>query len=104
MNADTPILISVLVPVYGVERWIGDCARSLFSQTMWEGIEFIFVDDASPDASIEILGKALAEYPARVAQTRLLHHPETADWPPHGARRSRRPAANGCSMRTATTS
>ncbi|WP_300232234.1 glycosyltransferase family 2 protein [uncultured Alistipes sp.] len=76
MNADTPILISVLVPVYGVERWIGDCARSLFSQTMWEGIEFIFVDDASPDASIEILGKALAEYPARVAQTRLLHHPE----------------------------
>lgn len=76
MNADTPILISVLVPVYGVERWIGDCARSLFSQTMWEGIEFIFVDDATPDASIEILGKVLAEYPARVAQTRVLQHPE----------------------------
>ncbi len=76
MNADASILISVLVPVYGVERWIGDCARSLFTQMMWEGIEFIFVDDASPDSSIEVLGKVLAEYPPRVAQTRILRHPE----------------------------
>lgn len=74
MNADSPILVSILIPVYCVERWIGDCARSLFSQTMWQGIEFIFVDDASPDGSIETLGKVLAEYPARVAQTRILHH------------------------------
>lgn len=76
MNADAPILVSVLVPVYGVERWIGDCARSLFAQTVWEGIEFIFVDDASPDGSVEALGKVLSEYPARVAMTRILHHPE----------------------------
>lgn len=74
MNADASIRLSVLVPIYGVERYIADCARSLFAQTVWEGIEFIFVDDASPDGSIEALGKVLAEYPARVAQVRILHH------------------------------
>lgn len=75
MTHDSPIRLSVLVPVYGVERWIGDCARSLFGQTLWEGIEFIFVDDASPDRSIEVLGRVLAEHPARVPQTRILRHP-----------------------------
>lgn len=74
MNADASIRLSVLVPIYGVEQYIADCARSLFAQTVWNGIEFLFVDDASPDGSIEELGKVLAEYPARVAQVRILHH------------------------------
>ena len=75
MTSDHTIRLSILVPVYGVERWIATCARSLFEQTLWEGVEFIFVDDASPDCSIEVLGRVLAEYPARVAQTRILRHP-----------------------------
>lgn len=70
------IRLSILVPVYGVEAWIEACARSLFEQTLWEGIEFIFVDDASPDGSIDRLGRVLAQYPARVAQTRILRHPQ----------------------------
>lgn len=75
MNADRSPRISVLVPVYGVEKYITDCARSLFSQSMWEGVEFIFVDDASPDASIETLGRVLADYPARTRQVHILRHP-----------------------------
>lgn len=74
MNANASIRLSVLVPIYGVEKYIADCTRSLFTQSLWEGVEFIFVDDASPDASIEVLGKILAEYPARVAQVRILRH------------------------------
>ena len=46
--------VSVVIPVYGVEKYIERCARSLFEQTMQEGIEFIFIDDCSPDRSIEI--------------------------------------------------
>lgn len=46
--------VSVLIPVYKVEAYIERCARSLFEQTL-EDMEFIFVDDASPDGSVRIL-------------------------------------------------
>lgn len=46
--------VSVIVPVYGVEKFIERCANSLFNQTL-NDMEFIFVDDCTPDRSIEIL-------------------------------------------------
>ena len=46
--------VSVIVPVYKTEAFIERCARALFSQTLKE-VEFIFVDDATPDKSIEIV-------------------------------------------------
>ena len=68
------VKVSVCIPVYGVEKYIEKCARSLFEQTMTDGIEFIFVNDCTPDKSIEILEKVLNEYPARRNQTRIIHH------------------------------
>lgn len=56
--------ISILVPIYGVERYIERCARSLLSQN-YPDIEYVFVDDASPDRSVAILREVLAEYPGR---------------------------------------
>lgn len=64
--------ISVLVPVYGVERYIRRCAESLFRQTMTDGVEFIFVDDASPDGSIGILRQVIAEHPG--VDARIVTH------------------------------
>ena len=66
--------VSVCIPVYGVEKYIERCARSLFEQTMTDGIEFIFVNDCTTDKSIEILERILAEYPGRQAQTKIIHH------------------------------
>ena len=63
--------VSVIIPVYGVEKYIERCARSLFEQTL-EDIEYIFVDDCTPDRSIEILKGVLNEYPHRIPQTRIL--------------------------------
>lgn len=65
--------VSILVPVYGVEKYIERCVRSLFEQT-YENIEYIFVDDCTKDKSIEILNSVLAEYPDRKKQTKILHH------------------------------
>ena len=51
-------LVSILVPVYKVEKYIERCARSLFEQT-YSNLEFVFVDDASPDKSVEILQQVI---------------------------------------------
>lgn len=59
--------VSVIVPVYCVERYIARCARSLFEQTLAD-IEYIFIDDASPDNSIEIIQKILEQYDYRKSQ------------------------------------
>lgn len=36
------VKISVCIPVYGVEKYIEKCARSLFEQTMRAGMHFLF--------------------------------------------------------------
>lgn len=73
-NSNSDIKVSVLIPVYGVEKYIERCVRSLFGQTMQDGIEFIFVDDCSPDSSIDIILNTLQEYPERIGQVRIIHH------------------------------
>ena len=65
--------VSILIPVYGVEQYIAECARSLFSQT-YRDLEFIFVDDCSPDNSISVLKKVLEDYPDRASQVHIIRH------------------------------
>lgn len=59
--------ISVIIPVYGVEKFIERCARSLFEQTL-DDIEFIFIDDCTLDRSMTILSKIIEEYRHRFAE------------------------------------
>ena len=65
--------ISVIVPVYNVSRYIERCARSLFEQSLID-IEYIFVDDCSPDNSLEILRHVLSDYPSRLASVKIVSH------------------------------
>ena len=44
---DNP-LISVIVPVYNVERYLHQCVQSILKQS-YENFELILVDDGSPD-------------------------------------------------------
>lgn len=55
--------ISVIVPIYRVERYIEQSLRSLFTQTKTDGVEFILVNDATPDSSMEIARRVIADYP-----------------------------------------
>ncbi len=69
------IAVSVIVPVYGVEKYIERCARSLFGQTMTDRVEFIFINDGTKDRSIELLTDLINEYPRLSSQVTIIHHP-----------------------------
>lgn len=61
-------LVSVVVPVYGVEHYLRECVDSILSQT-YTNLEVILVDDGSPDAC----GVICDEYAARDARIRVIH-------------------------------
>ena len=46
-------MVSVVVPIYRVEKYLRKCVDSLLQQT-YKNIEIILVDDGSPDACPEI--------------------------------------------------
>lgn len=52
--------VSVIVPIYGVEKYIERSVRSLLTQS-YENIEYIFVNDCTKDKSMIILSKVIAE-------------------------------------------
>ena len=61
--------LSILLPVYKVQDYLPACAESILSQAD-EGVELLFVDDASPDRSADIVD-GLAASDSRV---RLIRH------------------------------
>lgn len=65
--------VSICVPIYGVEKYIERCVQSLFEQTYGD-IEYIFIDDCSPDKSIPLLLNALDHYPNRKEQVKVVRH------------------------------
>ncbi len=67
--------VSVCVPVYRVAGYIEACVRSLMEQTL-DNVEYIFVDDCSPDNSVELLEATVARYPNRRDSVTLLRNAE----------------------------
>lgn len=47
-------LVSVVVPVYGTEKYVEKCLDSILNQT-YQNIEVLVVNDASPDHAMEIV-------------------------------------------------
>lgn len=60
--------VSIVMPVYGVEKWLRECMDSLVNQTLKE-IEIICVDDGSPDNC----GKILDEYAEKDSRVKVIH-------------------------------
>ena len=62
--------ISVIIPVYNVEKYLGECLDSVLRQTL-KDIEIICVDDGSTDDSPKIL----SEYAAKDSRIRIITQP-----------------------------
>ena len=56
MKRNVP-LISVIIPVYNAERYLKKCLESISSQTIFNELEVIFINDGSLDKSGDILDK-----------------------------------------------
>ncbi len=61
--------ISIIIPVYNVEKYLRECLDSCINQTLAD-IEIICVDDASPDNSIKIL----EEYQQQDSRIKIFRH------------------------------
>ena len=61
--------VSVVIPVYNVEQYIGRCLESVLTQT-YENIEVVVVNDATPDRSMEVV----RQYQAKDKRIKGLEH------------------------------
>ena len=57
--------VSVIVPVYNVEKYLDKCLLSLVNQTL-KDIEIIVVNDGSPDNSQDIIDRFKKDYPKKI--------------------------------------
>lgn len=57
--------VSVIVPVYNVEKYVEKCLKSLVNQTL-QDIEIIVVDDGSKDDSKKIVDRFIKKYPSKL--------------------------------------
>ncbi len=77
--------VAIIIPVYNVEPYIGDCLRSVMRQTYQGTMECLLIDDCGTDESISIAERMIAEYnenhnandnlnKGRGIQFKILHH------------------------------
>ena len=58
---DKSISVSILMPIYKVEQYLEKTLDSIFTQT-YPNIEYVFVNDCSPDNSLQVLKDTIAKY------------------------------------------
>ena len=56
------MFVSIIIPVFKVEKYVERCVESVLSQT-YRQLEVIFVDDCSPDRSIELAKNLINDSP-----------------------------------------
>ena len=63
--------VSIIVPVYNSEKYLGDCVDSLLSQTH-DDLEIIIVDDCSKDKSYDVMRRIKDNNPRRIKVIRSI--------------------------------
>ena len=67
------IKLSICVPIYGTEKYIERCARSLFEQD-YQYVEYIFVNDCTKDMAVDVLKQTIEDYPNVQSRIRIIDH------------------------------
>lgn len=66
-------LVSVYVLTYQAEAYIEDCIKSILSQS-YPNMEFLLLDDASKDATLQIVDKYLPELRKKCVRVKIIRH------------------------------
>mgnify|MGYP002624596411 CR=1 FL=1 len=65
--------VSILIPIYKAEEYIEECLCSVFEQT-YHNIEYVLVNDCTPDNSMQIVKDTLKMYPQRAASVKIIEN------------------------------
>ncbi len=92
MPNETAPLVSLLIPVYGVELYIEECLRSVLQQE-YDFLEIILIDDCSPDQSIPLAEQVISRDNIYNHGVRIIRHEQNLGQ--SGARQTAVSAARG---------
>ena len=70
LNMEKNIRISVIVPTYNVEKYIGKCLDSLVKQD-YDNYDVIVINDGSPFGEQEIIDEYVSQYPDKIMESIL---------------------------------
>ena len=73
MMVDYSIQVSILVPIYKVEKHIEKMLDSIFCQT-YPNIDYVFVNDCSPDNSQQLLNDCILKHNVAACRYRIINH------------------------------
>lgn len=68
-----PIKVSILVPIYKVEMFLERTLDSIFTQS-YSNIDYVFVNDCSPDNSLLVLNNTIARYGVEESRFTIVNH------------------------------
>ena len=83
---------SIIVPIYGVEKYIRQCADTVLGQT-YPNIQFVFVNDGTKDKSMQVLDELIEEKYAHLKDRIVIINKENGGLP--AARKSGVEVATG---------
>ena len=67
------IKVSILMPIYKVEQFLEKSLDSVFTQT-YQNIDFVFVNDCSPDNSLQVLKDTIDKYSIEKSRYTIITH------------------------------
>lgn len=73
-GCDIDPLVTMCVPIYNHESFVGECINSIIAQT-YKNIELIVIDDGSTDRSVEVMARLVEQCEARFTRFNFVSRP-----------------------------